>query len=160
MLREAQTIILLVLGMNVMLWVGGFIEINSFQNIYPWVPASLQDFTTYSGATDANSYYIQTAQQASQGPLETIRDEGLTGFLTITLDFLQELPLVGGFLSMIEFVLELVWNLLFGFIQAFKNAGIPPEIAIPVTVILTGLQGMAILVLMLSIIAARGGAKL
>jgi len=49
---------------------------------------------------------------------------------------------------------------LFGFIQAFKNAGIPSAITIPVTVILTGLQGIAILTIMLSIIAARGGAKL
>jgi len=61
---------------------------------------------------------------------------------------------------MIEFVLEIVWNLLFGFVQAFKNAGFPPEITIPVTIILAGLQGIALLTLMLSIIAARGGAKL
>lgn len=164
MLREAKTIVLLVLSMNVMLWSGGFIELNSFQNVYPWIPASLQDFTSYTpdgtSTTDANAYYLQTSEQVKKGILETIRDEGLTGFLTITLDFLQELPLVGGFLSMIEFVLELVWNLLFGFIQAFKNAGFPPEITIPITIILTGLQGMAILTLMLSIIAARGGAKL
>ncbi len=164
MLREAKTIVLLVLSMNVMLWVGGFIELTSFQNVYPWVPASLRDFTTYTpggiSTTDANTYYLQTSEQESKGALETIRDEGLTGFLTITLDFLQELPLIGGFFSMIEFVLELVWNLLFGFVQAFKNAGFPPEITIPVTIILTGLQGIAILTLMLSIIAARGGAKL
>jgi len=164
MLREAKTIVLLVLSMNVMLWVGGFIEISSFASVYPWVPPSLQDFTTYTptgtNTTDANAYYLQTSTQADKGALETIRDEGLTGFLTITLDFLQELPLVGGFFSMIEFVLELVWNLLFGFIQAFKNAGIPPQIGIPLTIILTGLQGIAVLTLMLSIIAARGGAKL
>ncbi len=160
MLEAAKTIVLLILAMNVMLWVGGFIEISSFSNIYPWVPESLVDFTTYTTDTDANAYYLQTSEQVAQTPLETIRDEGLTGFLTITLDFLQELPLIGGFLSMIEFVLELVWNLLFGFIQAFKNAGIPPEITIPVTIILTGLQGMAILTLMFTIIAARGGAKL
>ncbi len=164
MLREAKTIVLLVLSMNVMLWSGGFIEIDSFQNIYPWVPASLQDFTTYTPAgtsnTDANAYYLQTAEQVSKSPEDTIRDEGLTGFLTITLDFLQELPLIGGFFSMIEFVLEIVWNLLFGFVQAFKNAGIPPQITVPVTIILAGLQGLAILTLMLSIIAARGGAKL
>ncbi len=164
MLREAKTIVLLVLSMNVMLWVGGFIEISSFQNVYPWVPASLQDFTTYTPTgtplTDANAYYLQTSEQAKKTALETIRDEGLTGFLTISLDFLQELPLIGGFISMIEFVLELVWNLMFGFIQAFKNAGFPPEITIPITIILTGLQGIAILTLMLSIIAARGGAKL
>jgi len=164
MLREAKTIVLLVLSMNVMLWVGGFIEIDSFQDIYPWVPASLQDFTTYTPGgtsnTDANAYYLQTSEQVSKSAEETIRDEGLTGFLTITLDFLQELPLVGGFLSMIEFVLELIWNLLFGFVQGFKNAGIPPEITVPITVILTALQGMAILTVMLQIIAARGGAKL
>lgn len=164
MLREAKTIVLVVLSMNVMLWVGGFIEINSFQNIYPWVPDSLQNFTTYTptgvDTTDANAYYLQTSEQVRKGALETIRDEGLTGFLTITLDFLQELPLIGGFFSMIEFVLEIVWNLLFGFVQAFKNAGIPPEITIPVTIILTGLQGIALLTLMLSVIAARGGAKL
>ncbi len=164
MLREAKTIVLLVLSMNVMLWVGGFIELTSFEKVYPWVPASLQDFTTYTPTgttlTDANAYYLQTSEQAKRGILQTIRDEGLTGFLTITLDFLQELPLVGGFLSMVEFVLELVWNLLFGFVQAFKNAGFPPEITIPITIILTGLQGIAILTLMLSIIAARGGAKL
>jgi len=164
MLREAKTIVLLILAINVMLWVGGFIEIASFSKIYPWVPDSLTDFTTYtptgSSTTDANAYYLQTSEQVRKGALETIRDEGLTGFLTITLDFLQELPLIGGFFSMIEFVFELIWNLLFGFVQAFKNAGIPPEITIPVTVILTGLQGMAILTVMLSVIAARGGAKL
>lgn len=164
MLERAKTIVLLILAMNVMLWVGGFIEITSFSKIYPWVPDSLTNFTTYtptgSDNTDANAYYLQTAEQESKGALDTIRDEGLTGFLTITLDFLQELPLIGGFFSMIEFVLELLWNLLFGFIQAFKNAGIPPQITIPVTIILTGLQGMAILTLLFTIIAARGGAKL
>lgn len=160
MLESAKTIVLLVLSMNVMLWVGGFIELGSFSNVYPWVPESLQDFTTYTSTTDANSYYLQTSEQVDRDALETIRDEGLAGFLTITLDFLQELPLIGGFFSMIEFVFELIWNLLFGFIQAFSKAGIPAQIAIPVTIILTALQGIAILSIMFSIIAARGGAKL
>ncbi len=153
MLREAETIIVLVLSMNVMLWVGGFIEIGSFQNIYPWLPANLQDFTTYTENTDANSFYLQTSAD------EVIRDEGLAGFLTISLDFLQQLPLIGGFFSMITFVLELVWNLLFGFVQAFKNAGFPPQIAIPVTIIIAAIQGIALLILMQNIIASRGGAR-
>ncbi len=153
MIQEAKTIVLLILGLNLMLWVGGFIEISSFAKVYTWLPEGLQDFSTYGSDTNASRYDLQNTSN------EVIREEGLAGFLTIALDFIQDLPLIGGFISMVTFVLELIWNMLFGFIQAFAKAGIPPQIAIPATVILAAIQGMAILDIMLSILSARGGTK-
>ncbi len=153
MIAEAKTIVLIILGLNLMLWVGGFIEIASFAKVYVWLPEGLQDFTTYGGDTNASRYNLETTTG------DEIRTEGLESFLTITLDFIQTLPLIGGFTSMIGFVLELIWNMLFGFIQGFSNAGIPSTISIPATIILAAIQGMAILDVMLQVISSRGGTR-
>lgn len=153
MIEVAKTLVLLILGLNLMLWIGGFIEIDSFTRVYAWLPEGLQDFTTYGETTTPSRYDLQTTSG------DVVRDEGLTNFLTITLDFIQDLPLLGGFISMIIFVFDLIWNMLFGFIQGFSNAQIPSLIAIPLTIILSAIQGMAILDIMLKVIAARGGTR-
>jgi len=148
MLPVAQRIILIVVGMNVFLWVGGFMPSGSSINaIYSWVPSGLNSYE------DLNASALELLNQDNA----PIRSEGLSSFLAQTLDFLESIPLLGGFISLINLVVGLLFDLTFGFVTAFNNMKLPTIISVPITIIFSAIQGMALLDLMLGIVSARGG---
>lgn len=147
MLPVAQRIILIIIGMNVFLWIGGFMPAGSSINtIYSWVPTGLESYSD----VNASALDLQVSGQ-------TIRSQGLGSFLAQTLDFLENIPLIGGFIPLITLVLGLIFDFTFGFVTAFNNMHLPPLLTVALTIILTALQGMALLDAMLSIITSRGG---
>ena len=147
MLPVAQRIILVIIGMNVFLWVGGFMPAgSSIQTVYSWVPGGLADYN------DLNASNLDLSINGT-----TIRSQGLGSFISQTLDFLENIPLIGGFISLIEIVLGFIFDMVFGFATAFNNMNLPTLISVPLTIILMGIQIMALLDAMLQIISARGG---
>lgn len=148
MLPVAQRIVLVIIGMNVFLWVGGFMPPgSSIQTVYSWVPGGLADYS------DLNASNLDI--QATDG--STVRSQGLGSFIAQTLDFLESIPLLGGFVNLIEIVIGFFFDMVFGFATAFNNMNLPGIISVPLTIILMGIQIMALLDLMLGIITARGG---
>jgi len=147
MLSNAQRIVVLIVGMNVFLWVGGFIPLNEIQSIYPFIPNGLSNFN------DLNINELDVVGVEGEN-LTQIESES---FITQTLDFLNSIPVLGNFIGLIRAFLSLLYNLTFGFTTAFSVMGLPTIISVPITIILVTIQLIAIFKALLEIIAGRGG---
>lgn len=149
MLTVSQRLFLMILGMNVFLWIGGFMGASgNIADIYPWVPEGLRSFE------DANS-----------GSLEIIGADGVdinqaTGSgssFSQTTNFISVSPTVGSIFAIIPIVVSFFFNLTFGFIVAFNNMHLPLIISVPLDIILTALVVFGLIEFGINLVAALRG---
>lgn len=147
----ATNLAIILTAVNLMLFVGGFVQAND-------VP-TISRILTGVNLSEPNSSEFQQSLFVKDSDGKNLGDTTGDSFAVTVLDFLETVPILGPLITLVRIVYELLFMLAFTFVNVLFKMGVPFSVIVVIGGTNFVIYVIAITNLLLRVIASRGGSK-